>query len=44
MNRSRCTSIARPRDRAQVRGTMSAANTVNVTREPVKLEFVSMLL
>lgn len=44
MNRSRCTSSASPRDSAQVSGTMSAANTVNVTSEPVKLEFFSMLV
>ena len=44
MNRSRFTIRARPSDSAQVVGTMNAAKTVKVPREPVKSSFVSMCL
>ncbi|CAM5432093.1 hypothetical protein SALBM311S_07029 [Streptomyces alboniger] len=42
MNLSRFTARARPRDIAQVVGTMNAAKTVKVPSEPTKSSFVSM--
>lgn len=42
MKRSRFTSRARLSDSAHVVGTMNAAKTVKVTREPTKSSFVSM--
>lgn len=44
MNRSRCTSSARPSDSAQVVGTMNAANTLNVSSESGKLLLVRICL